>query len=190
MSRRKRWYDDNTEQALEIRATWIRNNPDKYRASNISRHRTRMSTPQGVLEQRILGMIRSVVRYRVGDRSIPTEWTIVLGYTFEELKTHLESLFTEGMTWDKLMGGEIEIDHILPRSSFYYETIEDRDFKDCWALSNLQPMWRKDNRAKADLMPDGSRGVDHGRFKKAMLDEEYHVAGYELIKSSGEEVFG
>lgn len=59
----------------------------------------------------------------------------LLGYTYNDLKTHIESLFTEGMSWDNY--GEWHVDHIKPISSF------DRDTQPSVvnALSNLQPLW-------------------------------------------------
>jgi hypothetical protein len=43
------------------------------------------------------------------------------------------------MSWERF--SEIHIDHIIPRSHFEYESEEDEQFKQCWALSNLQPRW-------------------------------------------------
>ena len=52
------------------------------------------------------------------------------------------------MSWDNY--GEWHIDHILPDSSFYYVSTEDDEFKKCWALSNLQPLWAIDNLKKSN----------------------------------------
>ena len=59
----------------------------------------------------------------------------LLGYSVLELKEHLESLFTDGMTWDNY--GEWHIDHIKPVSSFDKDTLPNV----VNALSNLQPLW-------------------------------------------------
>ena len=42
------------------------------------------------------------------------------------------------------------IDHIVPKSHFRYEKPEDLQFKECWALHNLQPMWAKENLVKGN----------------------------------------
>lgn len=59
----------------------------------------------------------------------------LLGYSALELKQHIESLFTEGMSWSNY--GEWHIDHIKPVSSFEKDThpniVND--------LSNLRPLW-------------------------------------------------
>lgn len=72
----------------------------------------------------------------------------LLGYGPDELRAHLESLFTEGMTWDKFMAGQIHIDHKRPVSSFNITSETCQDFKNCWSLSNLQPLWSTDNLRK------------------------------------------
>jgi hypothetical protein len=69
-----------------------------------------------------------------------------LGYTIEELMSHLEKQFTEGMTWENY--GEWHVDHIKPMSSFKFESVDDPEFKECWKLENLQPLWEEDNLSK------------------------------------------
>lgn len=56
---------------------------------------------------------------------------------------HLERQFLPGMSWDNM--SEWHIDHILPRVMFHYETSADPGFSECWALTNLRPLWAKDN---------------------------------------------
>lgn len=70
----------------------------------------------------------------------------IVGYSAEELKAHLERNFTTGMTWGNY--GDWHIDHIIPVSAFNIETVDDMDFKRCWALANLQPMWASQNMSK------------------------------------------
>jgi 5-methylcytosine-specific restriction endonuclease McrA len=90
------------------------------------------------------------------------------------------------MSWDKFMTEEIHIDHIIPRAYFYYESEEDQDFKDCWALSNLRLAWAKDNLHKQDKMPDGTRARVYRDRKVALLNEESSVAGYEPLVFYGD----
>jgi hypothetical protein len=69
-----------------------------------------------------------------------------LGYTLEELMKHLENQFVDGMSWDNY--GEWHVDHIRPMSSFEFESVDDPEFKVCWSLDNLQPLWGPDNLSK------------------------------------------
>lgn len=75
-------------------------------------------------------------------------WESLVGYTVADLIDHLEKLFLPGMTWENYGRGGWHIDHIIPKSAFNYELPEDIDFRRAWALSNLQPLWEKDNIAK------------------------------------------
>ena len=62
-------------------------------------------------------------------------WLSFVEFTIEELTTHLESKFKEGMTWENY-GKYEHIDHIKPLSWFNLEI----EFKDAWCLKNLQPL--------------------------------------------------
>jgi len=75
-------------------------------------------------------------------------WLSLILYTLEQLKEHLENLFLLGMTWENY--GKWHIDHLIPLSLWRFEKAEDREFKQCWALANLQPLWGKDNLIKGN----------------------------------------
>lgn len=83
-----------------------------------------------------------------------------LGYSPEQMKTHLESLFVDGMTWENY-GRAWQIDHIIPVASFDQSN---PDFiKECWKLDNLRPLWVHLNREKSDRLdyelPDNWREI-------------------------------
>jgi len=62
----------------------------------------------------------------------------------EQLITHLESKFTEGMSWENY--GKWHIDHIRPCASF--DLVEPEEQKKCFHWTNLQPLWAQDNMRK------------------------------------------
>ncbi len=67
-----------------------------------------------------------------------------LGCSILECKLHLEKQFKSGMSWKNY--GEWEIDHIIPLASAKNE-------QDVYKLShytNLQPLWKSENRKKSD----------------------------------------
>jgi len=91
---------------------------------------------------------RSLVYSRLKKRLIDKKNSTfnLLGFTVDDLIEHLESRFCKGMSWDNY--GKWHIDHIRPDSSFNYTSAEDKEFQECWSLSNLQPLWAKDNLIK------------------------------------------
>lgn len=65
-----------------------------------------------------------------------------LGCTRDQLAHHLQSRFTDGMSWDKY--GQWEVDHITPLSA----TQEAAELKRLCHYTNLQPLWKRDNLLK------------------------------------------
>ena len=55
--------------------------------------------------------------------------------------------FLPGMSWDNY-GPVWHVDHIIPVKSFSFESAECPDFKACWALTNLRPLWKHENMVK------------------------------------------
>lgn len=107
----------------------------------------RRATPRGRLENAIsAGIAGSLARSSKAGRS----WQSLVGYSLHELMAHLERKFQPGMSWDNY--GEWHVDHRIPKSAFNYDRPEHLDFARCWALSNLQPMWAKQNISKRDRL--------------------------------------
>lgn len=78
-----------------------------------------------------------------------------LGCSIEELRIHLERLFSPGMSWKN--HGEWHVDHIIPLSSFDLE--DPQQLSAACHFSNLQPLWKKDNLSK------GAKIMNHKRVK-------------------------
>jgi hypothetical protein len=75
------------------------------------------------------------------------KWETLAGYTLNQLMAHLERQFLNGMTWEN-RGNGWHIDHIVPLSSFKFTSPDDPEFKAAWALTNLRPLWKRDNLEK------------------------------------------
>lgn len=93
--------------------------------------------------------MRSLFRVSLAKRKKSGRMFDLLGYTLEDLRSHLERQFTGGMSWARFMSGEIHVDHIIPVSRFNITSCECDEFKRCWSLSNLRPLWAKENLSKA-----------------------------------------
>ena len=99
-------------------------------------------------KNRFRNNVSSAIRLSLKGMKCGRSWESLVGYTLVDLKSHLESLFVASMNWDNY--GEWHIDHIIPQSRFNFNDAEDIDFKLCWSLDNLQPLWAKDNIYKSD----------------------------------------
>ncbi len=99
-----------------------------------------------VPEYAIYHRVKRWMHKHLGNGLPSRKWSVILGYTPEELKTHLEKQFVKGMTWNNK--GDWHIDHIIPVSAFSFTSIDDADFKAAYSLPNLRPLWAKDNMRK------------------------------------------
>lgn len=89
--------------------------------------------------------LRCRIRYSVQGK-LEVRTNEYIKFTAEELMTHLESLWLPGMSWENYGKKGWEIDHIKPCASFDMSVPE--QVKECWLLSNLQPLWGIDNNKK------------------------------------------
>ena len=96
--------------------------------------------------------ISSQIRQSIKSKKNGQSWEKLVGYSLNQLMEHLELLFEDGMSWDNY--GEWHIDHKTPKSWFEYSSYEDDNFRKCWALENLKPMWAKDNISKGNRFSD------------------------------------
>lgn len=117
--------------------------PEIIKARNARSDKKKLSTIQGKLHQYVGNVMRHYLRKKSKNGR---PWERLVGYTVKQLMKHLEKQFLPGMTWDNY--GKWHIDHIIPASVFNFQTPEDIDFKKCWALKNLQPLWGDDNLRK------------------------------------------
>lgn len=115
----------------ETRRRWTANQTAKRRAD-----------PKRRLDHRVGQLVRGSLKAGKGGR----KWEQLVGYTIDDLALHLERQFLPKMSWDNM--GEWHIDHIIPKSSFDYQTPDDDAFKAAWALTNLRPLWSSENLRK------------------------------------------
>lgn len=132
------WAKSNSSIIKKNRITWSKNNVDKLRAKSLKHYH------KNKVRHNVSRMIRKALSSYVKSKSTFE----LLGYTLEDLRSHLEKQFTEGMSWDNY--GEWHIDHIIPQSFLPYNSPEDENFKKCWNLNNLQPLWAIDNIRKSN----------------------------------------
>ena len=143
----KQYLKENKDQKAAYMKQWRKKNKDALaeysrKHSNEYQKERRKVDPTFALR----GQIRTLTNQSILRRgySKKSKTYDIIGCSFEEFFRHLESQFTEGMSWD--VWDEIQIDHRLPISAATTE-------EELLALShhrNLQPMWAEDNLAKSD----------------------------------------
>lgn len=106
------------------------------------RRALRQTSPAYRISDTLKVQIRQSLRGTKNGRS----WEAIVGYTLAELMAHLAAQFQPGMCFEN--HGEWHIDHIRPLCSFQFQTPDDPQFREAWALTNLQPLWAVDNLRK------------------------------------------
>jgi len=167
-SRAKIYYEENKEECIRRSDEWKKNNASYVREYSTKYFREKRETDfTYVLKNNISRNIS--ISLRKNNRSKQGKSTFAyLPYTIEELKTHIESQFEPWMiwgnrgkynkkTWDDNDPStwKWQLDHIIPHSTFYYTSMEDDEFKKCWALENLRPYSAKQN------ILDGASRIRH-----------------------------
>lgn len=145
---RRRVLVRDRERIAKIRKAWRQANAESIRESQ------RMRWKSASIQKRLRVSIGAAV-YRSLKRQSSSKggsgWQQLVGYTVEQLKRHLERQFLKGMTWDNY-GPAWHIDHIIPVAAFSVQSAGDEEFRHCWALTNLRPLWAKDNLRKRALI--------------------------------------
>jgi hypothetical protein len=157
---REKQYEEKNKEHLEEKAKLYRErNKEKIKATQQKYYQKNKEKTfernQKWWEKAKLDPIHALAR-RVRDRTrecfrlkrIPKSQNTMsmLGCTWEELKNHIESLFTDGMCWERL--SEIHLDHIIPLSSAKNE----EDLIKLAHYTNLQPLWASDNISKGNRL--------------------------------------
>jgi len=152
----QKWYREQNKERLSIyQKEYARKNgeylrrqkreyfkrPEVRERENARQREARRFSRKHSLTQSMRSAISGSLNGRVGAIG-NAPWTV------EELYKHIEAQFVEGMTWGNY--GEWHVDHIIPASHFCYSSPNDEDFRACWSLANLRPVWASENLSKND----------------------------------------
>lgn len=124
------WEGKDFRQRIQS-ARKARGYPDKNRPEAVARRKLRSAAKRFV--RKCLGL---------SGKSKSSGTMELLGYSVEEFRARIESLFRPGMSW--LNYGDWEIDHIKAVSKFPTTA----PISEVNSLSNLQPLWKLENRSK------------------------------------------
>jgi len=141
-AKRKRFLDRNPGYNAERQKEFAEKNPERAREIARRSRRKRMT----VAANRIHNTIGNAIRNCIGKGGKSKRTVELIGYEIVVLMQHLERQFRPGMSWENF--GEWHIDHIVPLSSFSITDERDEALKAAWCLSNLRPLWAKENLKK------------------------------------------
>jgi hypothetical protein len=139
----KKYREENREKLDARLKKYREENPDRIAARHAEYTRNRYHNDPAF---RLLLNLRTRLG-RVLKGTAKHDSTVnLVGCTIEQLKSHLERQFTDGMTWENQ--GEWHVDHIRPCASF--DLSKEEDQRECFNYKNLQPLWAEDNRRKSN----------------------------------------
>jgi hypothetical protein len=122
----------------------------KYKQTEYGREAVRKVNRKHYKNNRLSSCISRRIRTSLKSDKAGCHWEDLVDYTLDELKDHIENLFQPGMFWDNYGRYGWHIDHKIPVSLFNIDSYDCKDFKKCWALENLQPLWARDNLKKGN----------------------------------------
>jgi hypothetical protein len=149
-----KWRTDNREKAKETAKKWRDENPERAKKWRIDNRESRNAHKKERRENDPLYKLSDNIRtlmlasFRKNGYKKNSKTTSILGCSFENFKSHLESLFTEGMTWSN-QGSEWHIDHFIPLSGATSEA----EIYRLNHYSNLRPLRALYNLSKGGNMP-------------------------------------
>lgn len=150
----KKYQNINREKVRAKQKEWAQNNKDKNNSLRRQKYKNNANYKlRSVISASINTMLKKKALNKQG-RSI----TNFLSYSIQELKLHIENQFEPWMSWSNWGKYSIsswndndqltwtwQIDHIVPQCCFFFTSVEDDGFKQCWALKNLRPYSAKQN---------------------------------------------
>ncbi len=126
-----------SENAEQYKATARRYEGGRYR-----------SDPQFRIRKLLRGQLNSMFRRYAVDHKPRAHWENLLGYKCAALEERLRSTIPPGYTWDDFLSGKLHIDHIKPVALFNITSTESLEFRECWAITNLQLLPEIENKRK------------------------------------------
>ena len=134
----------NKKSKSALKYYYENHNESKKKAKDRARlrHKRLKNDPRYKIEKACRLRLWKVVKRAGGTKNNRT--FDLVGCTLQELMDHLENQFKQGMAFDNY--GEWEIDHIKPCKLFDLTNQDEQ--RACFHFTNLQPLWRGDNRRK------------------------------------------
>jgi len=150
IKRKEQAYRERNRIKINLRSKiWRKNNPEKVRKYNNKWSKNRRKTN---LKYNLNKRMSRSISLSLRNNKNGKHWEDLVEYTSNDLIKRLKKTMPEGYNWSDYMQGKLHIDHIIPISAFNFDCSENPDFKNCWALSNLQLLPAKENLIKSNKL--------------------------------------
>lgn len=137
----RNYYLNNKQMILKKNKKYLKTYKDTYKPRRNARNKERFKTDIAFkLSHYLRRRMNSAIKRNQKNGSAVSD----LGCTIQFFKTHIESKFLNGMTWNN--HGEWHLDHIRPLASFDFS--DRNQFLQAAHYTNYQPLWAKDNLCK------------------------------------------
>ena len=133
------YYLQNREAVLKYSRAWAKKNREEINRKNRERRR-------GNINYNVRSRLNNQLKRALAGNTKTESIVLLLGCSMKEFVSHMESQFSEGMSWDNYGRYGWHIDHIKPCASF--NLADPLQQKECFHYTNLQPLWCKDNMRK------------------------------------------
>jgi len=143
LANKRKYHWDNREKILEKKKEYSKRPEVKS-----NRRKKSKRDYHNNIQYKLTTLIRSRLRFAIKNKSKQGSAIKNLGCSIDELKTHLENKFQEGMTWDNWTNNGWHIDHIKPLCHFNLE--DPKQLAEACHYTNLQPLWSYDNISKGN----------------------------------------
>lgn len=167
LARRRNCKKLNKEKLKEQRRTY--NQKPATKELNRRRKRHKLKTdPRFALDERMSRQFWNALKSNKNSKS----WKFIIGYSLDDLFNEINKKLRNTMTWQDFLDSKIEIDHIIPKSHFNYLDQNDEEFKLCWSLENLQPLWNFENLSKSNKLIVGNQDIPEESLRPEMFENE------------------
>jgi len=141
----KMYHEKNKEKINAKKRAYRLNNKEYVRIKRSNNHKIRIHKDINYyLSLRLRSRFKEIIK-KCGLNKTDSAMSM-LGCSLEYFKSHIESKFTDGMTWENKGKFGWHIDHIKPLCTFDLTDIEQQ--KKAFHYTNLQPLWWDKNLAK------------------------------------------
>ena len=141
----QQWYEKNKTRLKEVKKIYRKKNAAMLNNKSNQYQKTRKIED---IDFKLRCVLRSRISKAIKNNQKTGSAVKDLGCPIDSFKKHLESQFTEGMSWSNYGRKGWHIDHIKPLSSF--DLTDPEQFKKACHYSNLQPLWAEDNLKKSN----------------------------------------